>query len=133
MSTYFQNDAPSDIGGMFVSASDLEEFSPMPGIVIRSVGTHDLLTAWSTMDPGVEAPTHSHPEHQMGFILEGETEFILGAERRVLRAGDVYVVPPHVPHGAVAGPDGVTFLDVFTPAREGLLPMATIYEHTDGE
>ena len=35
-----------------------------------------------------------------------------------LKAGDTYIIPSHVEHGAAAGPDGATVVDVFAPIRE---------------
>ena len=32
-------------------------------------------------------------------------------------SGDVYTIPSHVPHDAVAGPEGCTVTDVFAPVR----------------
>ena len=36
-----------------------------------------------------------------------------------MRKGEVYVVPPNVPHGAVTGDEACLALDVFCPPREG--------------
>jgi len=53
------------------------------------------------MEPNRVAPVHSHTEEQIGTIIEGEYEFELNGVKRLIRKGDVYVVPPNVPHGAV--------------------------------
>ena len=41
----------------------------------------------------------------------------IGEELLELHAGDTYVIPSHVEHGAAAGPDGATVTDVFAPIR----------------
>jgi hypothetical protein len=53
----------------------------------------------------------------MGFVIRGTLDFRIGSEKRVLKAGDTYVIPSHVPHEAVAGPEGATVADVFAPIR----------------
>ena len=40
-----------------------------------------------------------------------------------MRPGDCVVIPPHVPHGGVAGPQGCTAVDVFTPPRAGIVSL----------
>jgi quercetin dioxygenase-like cupin family protein len=51
-------------------------------------------------------------------VLEGELEFwIDGHGPRVLRRGDMAVVPSWVAHRALAGASGCQQLDVFQPPR----------------
>jgi quercetin dioxygenase-like cupin family protein len=71
------------------------------------------------MEPHSVAPVHQHAEEQIGTMIEGAYEFELGGEKRIVRKGDVYVVPPFVPHGAVTYDEGCLALDVFSPPREG--------------
>jgi quercetin dioxygenase-like cupin family protein len=91
-----------------------------PGIVIRPVLGQRLNMNFVYFEPRTVAPVHQHREEQMGTILEGSLQFELAGETRTLRPGDVYVVPPDVPHGAVTGEEGCIVLDVFSPPREGL-------------
>jgi len=63
---------------------------------------------------------HHHVEQQIAIVLSGELAFTVGGESRVMRAGDCVVIPPHVPHGGVAGPQGCTVVDVFTPPRAAI-------------
>ena len=42
-----------------------------------------------------------------------------------MRAGDCVVIPPHVPHGDGAGPEGCTVLDVFSPPRAAIMSLMT--------
>jgi mannose-6-phosphate isomerase-like protein (cupin superfamily) len=41
---------------------------------------------------------HRHGYREVFVVLEGEATFTLGADRRVVRAGEVVVAPPGVPH-----------------------------------
>ena len=45
---------------------------------------------------------HSHPHEQMGLMLEGEAEFIVGGQRRTVRAGQMWRIPGGVLHKATA-------------------------------
>ena len=70
---------------------------------------------------GCTVPRHSHPNEQISYIAEGALRFLLGpeegAEERIVRAGDVLVIPGGLPHSAEALEDTVDF-DVFAPPRE---------------
>ncbi len=71
---------------------------------------------------GVGAP-HAHDGHtQIGYIASGSFDVIVGAEKRVLKAGDSYLAEKNVLHGVVALEDGSVLIDVFTPKRADFLP-----------
>src|ERR671923_2992208 len=91
-----------------------------PGILVRPVLGKRLNISFIYFEPGAVAPVHQHPEEQIGTIYEGSLEFDLAGEKRVLHRGDVYVIPPDVPHGGIATEEGCVSLDVFSPPREGL-------------
>jgi quercetin dioxygenase-like cupin family protein len=88
-----------------------------PGLTLRPVFGRNLTMSFVSMEPHSEAPMHQHAEEQIGTIIEGSYEFDLAGEKRVVRKGDVYVVPPWVPHGAVTHDEPVLALDVFSPPR----------------
>lgn len=69
------------------------------------------------LEPGVALPEHHHENEQLGFILRGSMTFTIGGEKRQVGEGDTYVIPSHVPHDAVAGPEGCTAVDAFAPIR----------------
>lgn len=68
---------------------------------------------------------HSHPHVQISYIQSGSFNVHIGAESRVLGAGDFYYIPPHVVHGVEALDDSI-LIDVFTPMREDFVPPATV-------
>jgi quercetin dioxygenase-like cupin family protein len=66
---------------------------------------------------GAVVPRHSHRNEQITYVLEGALEFTLDdGEVMVVRAGELLVIPPDVPHQAVALEDTLD-LDVFAPPR----------------
>ena len=85
------------------------------------------LTRW-TFEPGTAAPRHVHSEEQIVIVVDGEFTFDLVGDVRVMRRGDVCVVPPWVPHGAWTGEGSCLEIDVFVPPRESLLKLAAAQE-----
>lgn len=94
-----------------------------PGVELRPVFGHGLAMTFLSMQPHSEATLHAHPEEQMGTVLEGEYEFEVNGVRRLCRRGDVYVVPPGVPHGARTFDRPCLAIDVFAPPRGGMREM----------
>ncbi len=72
------------------------------------------------MRPGAIVPLHDHPHEQVGVVLEGEFDFVIGGERKRLKPGDMYIIPGGVKHSAIALDTQVVFVDSWTPPREAL-------------
>src|ERR1700690_431546 len=63
-------------------------------------------------------PRHSHRSEQYTMILSGALKFNFdGGETTTVRAGEILVIPAHVPHEAIALEDTVD-IDFFAPRRE---------------
>lgn len=119
---YFdQAGEPSDEPGRFVKVDELEPLELVPGLQFRPVTTDSVMTNFVTFEPNAPAPMHHHAEQQIAIILSGELTFTVGGETRVMRPGECVVIPPNVPHGGAAGPEGCVAVDVFTPPRAGIL------------
>ncbi len=41
---------------------------------------------------------HNHPHEQVSYVAEGEVIFFLDGEPTTLKAGDMFTVPPNIPH-----------------------------------
>jgi unsaturated pyranuronate lyase len=82
-----------------------------------------VMTNFVTFEPDAVAPDHHHAEQQIAIVLSGELTLTVGAETRVMHAGDCVVIPPNVEHGGVAGRQGCQALDVFTPPRAGIVRL----------
>ena len=74
-----------------------------------------------TFEPGQAGLPHRHAGPIFGYVLEGEFEFEVGGEKRIVRRGEAVVVPPNVPHGARTYDSTCHEVDVFHPPRRGLL------------
>ena len=75
---------------------------------------------------GCTVPEHSHSNEQIAYIESGALQFTIGGKDTVLRAGEVLVIPPDVPHSAVALEDTVD-LDYFAPPRQDWLNREDSY------
>jgi len=79
---------------------------------------------------GCIVPRHAHPNEQISYITEGALRFLLGPEdspeERIVRAGDVLVIPGGLPHSAEALEDTVDF-DVFAPPRQDWIQRDDTY------
>ncbi|PZR25668.1 MAG: cupin domain-containing protein [Citrobacter freundii] len=63
---------------------------------------------------------HQHYHSQITHVESGVFEVEIGGERKVLKAGDAYYIPPNVLHGCVCLETGV-LIDVFSPMREDFI------------
>ena len=63
--------------------------------------------------PYDEYAEHVHTYHKVLYVVQGSITFWLpqGDTQITLNAGDRLDLPPHVPHSAVVGPEGVTCLE----------------------
>lgn len=75
---------------------------------------------------GCLVPMHHHENEQISYILEGALKFILPGQEITVRAGEVLVIPPNVPHSAEALEDTLG-VDVFSPPRADWLSGADSY------
>lgn len=98
--------------------SEVPPFSPAPGIEVRPVIGESLMTCWISMEPGAVVVEHSHPNEQLGVVIEGSVTISAAGETREMLTGDAYVVPSNVVHEGVAGADGVVLVETFVPIRE---------------
>ena len=98
--------------------SEVPPFSPAPGIQVQPVIGESLMTCWIDMEPGAVVIEHSHPNEQLGVVVEGSVSITAAGETREMLVGDAYVVPKDLPHRGVAGANGVVLVETFVPIRE---------------
>jgi len=66
-------------------------------------------------------PPHSHPHEQMSYVVAGELVVHIGDKQEKLGPGDMFTVPPDVPHTVQLLTEQVRLVDCFTPLREDFL------------
>lgn len=80
-----------------------------------------LMMAEVSFKKGGVGEVHAHEGHeQVSYIVKGSFEVVVGAEKKIVTAGDSFYAGLNVPHGVIALEDSV-ILDVFTPIREDFL------------
>ena len=75
-----------------------------------------VLVSFIENPPGCVFPIHDHESEQILIILEGEEEHVCGDEEFLMKAGDVCIHPPNVPHGGKTK-IGFKGIDIFCPPR----------------
>lgn len=110
----------------YVRLRDLpvEEVNPLLDRQIVS-GERSML-ARIILRKGCIVPMHSHDNEQISYILEGALRFSIEGREIVVSAGEVLVIPSHVPHSAEALEDTVD-LDLFCPPRADWLNKTDAY------
>jgi quercetin dioxygenase-like cupin family protein len=68
-------------------------------------------------------PPHSHPHEQVSYVAAGEINFFLDNASVRLGSGDMYTVPPNMPHAIQLLSKYVRLIDSFTPIREEFLNL----------
>ncbi len=96
-------------------AVPIEDLNPL--LQRHFVVGQDIMLARVLLKKGCIVPEHSHRNEQVTYILEGALKFWIDGKQIVVNAGEVLIIPPHMPHKAEALVDTVD-LDVFHPPRE---------------
>jgi quercetin dioxygenase-like cupin family protein len=109
----------------FPSRDEQHEIRIADGVTARVISGERLMVCEVTLAPGGVVPRHSHPHEQLGRCLVGAFELEIDGERRVVRAGESYVIPGDVPHAARALEATAVTLDIFSPPRAEYLPART--------
>ncbi|RMF93460.1 MAG: cupin domain-containing protein [Nitrospinota bacterium] len=102
----------------FIDPSELEAKELFPGVTMRAAWGEKIMLSFIDLGPHSVVPEHKHPHEQMGIVLEGEFEFTIGGETKVVKAGEAYYIPSNVPHSVRTPAQKARALDIFSPPRE---------------
>ena len=69
------------------------------------------------MDPHAVIPEHSHLHEQIGYMVEGQFEFIIGGRSHQVGPGQIWRIPGRVPPKVIAGDRPGRAGDGFSPVR----------------
>jgi len=91
----------------------------------RTVRGENLMITRYEVKAGAEFEAHSHPEEQMGYVIQGRVEFFVGEneERHVFEAGTFFHFAPNERHRSRVLEDAMV-IDVFSPPRPEYVPEA---------
>ena len=111
----------------FIDLHQIEPISPVPGCRMRTPFGQNMMLSYLEMDPGAEVPLHHHPHEQGGMLISGRLQLTIGEETRIVEPGAMFLIPPNVPHRALALDAPVVVLDVFSPVREDYVKLTNHY------
>jgi quercetin dioxygenase-like cupin family protein len=75
---------------------------------------------------GAVVPLHHHGNEQITWITEGAAEVYSQGRKYLMKAGDIMIIPPNVPHEFVFTEDTVD-IDIFAPGRQDWLDGTATY------
>lgn len=103
---------------LFIENNDVP-WEDMGNGVKRKIMAWDkkLMIVKVSFEQGAVGALHQHYHSQITHIESGVFEVEIGSEKKVLRAGDAFCIPPNVLHGVVCKEAGV-LIDAFSPMRE---------------
>ena len=90
--------------------------------VKRKIMAYDdkLMVVKVKFETGGIGTLHQHYHSQITHVESGEFEVQINGEKKALKAGDAFYIPPNIIHGAVCLEAGV-LIDVFSPMREDFI------------
>lgn len=94
--------------------------NPFPGVEMHAMEGEKMTLSVVDMEPHAVIEEHSHPHEQIGYMVEGEAEFIVQGRSFRVRAGQMWRLPGGVPHKVVNGDHPMRAIDVFYPVREDM-------------
>lgn len=105
----------------FIEDKDIQWETPDPGIRRKVMAYNEqLMLVKVEFQKGAVGALHEHYHSQISHVESGVFEITIDGEKKVLKAGDAYYIPPHVVHGALCLEPGV-LIDVFSPHREDFI------------
>lgn len=105
----------------YIQTKGLEWEDVAPGMKRKFMGYDDeIMMVKVKFDKGGIGARHAHIHSQTTYVVSGEFEVAIGNERKILKEGDGFYIPPNVEHGAVCLKEGV-LIDVFSPIREDFM------------
>ena len=115
----------------FIDIDDFQAQEVTPGCRPRTPYGENMMLSYLEMDEGGEIPLHHHPHEQGGMLIKGNVQLTIGDETRICNAGDMFLIPPNVPHRAVAVNGPAVVMDVFSPVREDYVELMNKYIPTE--
>lgn len=101
----------------FISLDDLRITEPVPGFKVKFVHSERTKIAFWKITEDSVLPPHQHLHEQTVIVTKGEFELTIAEAKRIMKPGDIGVIPSNVLHSAKA----LTYCevtDVFSPVRE---------------
>jgi len=101
-----------------LNREDCVQLSPVDGLTILAAEADRTTMTIMEFEPNVVLQEHSHPHEQVGYMIEGEAEFIVDGQSYQVQAGQMWRFPGNVPHQVKVGNGPMRVFEVFCPVRE---------------
>ena len=93
------------------------------------MGSQSMLVKW-TFAKGAVIPLHFHANEETTWVTKGSVKVLSQGKEFIVKAGDVLIIPPNVPHEFYALEDTID-IEFFTHVREDWLNTASQSHSTD--
>ena len=103
-----------------VNEEDCVRLNPFSGVQMFTTEAEKMTLSVVEMEPHAVIEEHSHPHEQIGYMVEGEAEFVIEGESFQVLAGQMWRLPGGVAHKVIAGDRPMRAIDVFYPVREDM-------------
>jgi quercetin dioxygenase-like cupin family protein len=107
-----------------IKRSELTPQIIAPGRTRYLAYTENLMMVVVDFDDGPTSqpdPPHSHPHEQVSYVVSGEMNLFMDNKLTRLEPGDMFTVPPNIPHSVQLLTPRVRIIDSFTPIRKDFL------------
>ncbi len=105
-------------------AVELEQVNPL--LSRHFVAGKNVMLARIFLQKGSVVPLHSHHNEQISYVLEGSLRFWIDGKEILVKAGEVLLIPPELPHKVEALDDTLS-LDIFDPPRADWINKTDAY------
>jgi quercetin dioxygenase-like cupin family protein len=117
-STNYYGASMSEGGVIYTATDGTKTSAPEPGMVRQVLAySPELMLVRHNLEKGWKGARHSHPHHQLVYVVRGHIQFQAAEKSWEMRTGDSIVVDGGIAHEASALEES-EILDVFTPYRE---------------
>jgi len=101
----------------FLKISDLKTTNLLKGFHGKFVHAENFTIAFWEIDKDSILPEHAHIHEQTTQVIEGNLELTIGTATKILKAGEMAIIPPNVTHSGKALTN-CKVTDTFYPVRE---------------
>ena len=108
-------------GKQFITDSDIA-WEDLGGGVKRKIMSYDenVMMVKVAFETGGIGSLHNHVHRQISYVDSGIFEITIEENKKILKQGDAFFVPPNLVHGALCIEKGI-LIDIFTPFREDFI------------
>ncbi len=106
----------------YIDFNNKKKVDIWPGINGSLFHSDQLTFGHFTIEKGANLPEHNHHHEQWTHLIQGQLEFDIDGEKKVLYAGMTAFIPSELPHSARA----ITkckVIDCFLPVREDFIKL----------